>query len=397
MSTSLGVPVSCIIATLSSRISYGYPPPSATTGSADSAISVSFRGTTSSYFKLFISNLLLTIVTLGLYSPWARVRTRRHFMGHTYLGEHNIDFDANPLSILIARLIIVAVLLGLSLLAAIFDLTWHDFPLTYLALAVLLPVALVRGRAFVARHTIHRTVRFQFRREYFSSMMLFAGYGWAIVPLLYYGLRAEEIGSELAYAPQIFLFSWLAIILLPLLISMDHRIQIGQLQFGKLEFKYEGGWMRYYGAYIMALIWYMVYVIPLSTAAFFLTYLSLVGPLFMFALTIISGIIFLALLRARLTALFWDSIRMGEGGRVKSSFIWREYAHILMENYVLILLSLGLLYPWARVRAYRYVSEHLTLVFDPVTAQIMAADDDLSPLAGELTDLSDFDFDFGAV
>ena len=318
-------------------------------------------------------------------------------MGHTYLGEHNIDFDASPLSILVARLIIVAVLLGLSLLAVISDLTWNDFPLTYLALVVLLPVALVRGRAFVARHTIHRTVRFHFRREYFSSMMLFAGYGWAIVPLFYYGLRAEEAGSEFMYAPQIFLFSLLAMILFPLLISMDHRIQIGQLQFGKLEFKYEGGWMRYYGAYIMALIWYFVYAVPLSTAAFFLNYLSLAGPLFIFVLSIISGIIFLSLLRARLTALFWDSIRMGESGLVKSSLIWREYAHILMENYVLILFSLGLLYPWARVRTYRYISKHLTLVFDPATAQIMVADDDLSPLAGELTDLSDFDFDFGAV
>ena len=373
------------------------PPPSTTTDQVENTIPVSFHGTAGSYFKLFISNLLLTIVTLGVYSAWARVRTRRYFMGHTYLGEHNIDFDASPLSILVARLIIVAVLLGLSLLAVISDLTWHDFPLTYLALVVLLPVALVRGRAFVARHTIHRTVRFQFRREYFSSMMLFAGYGWAIVPLLYYGLRAEEVGSQLAYAPQIFLFSLLAIILFPLLISMDHRIQIGQLQFGKLEFKYEGGWMRYYGAYIMALIWWIVYVIPLNTVAFFLTYLSLESLLFMFVLSIISGIIFLALLRARLTALFWDSIRMGEGGLVKSSLIWREYAHILMENYVLILFSLGLLYPWARVRAYRYISKHLTLVFDPATAQIMAADEDISPLAGELTDLSDFDFDFGAV
>ena len=371
------------------------PPPSTTTDQVENTIPVSFRGTADSYFKLFISNLLLTIITLGIYSPWARVRTRRYFMGHTYLGEHNIDFDASPLSILVARLIIVAVLLGLSLLAVISDLTWHDFPLTYLALVVLLPVALVRGRAFVARHTIHRTVRFQFRREYFSSMMMFAGYGWAIVPLLYYELRAEEVGSELAYAPQIFLFSLLAMVLWPLLISMDHRIQIGQLQFGKLEFKYEGGWMRYYGAYIVALIWFFVYVIPLSTAAFFLTYLSFVWPLFV--LFIISGIIFLALLRARLTALFWDSIRMGEGGLVKSSLIWREYAHILMENYVLTLFSLGLLYPWARVRAYRYISKHITLAFDPATAQIMAADDDLSPLAGELTDLSDFDFDFGAV
>ena len=371
-----------------------------TTGRAAS-IPISFYGTAGSYFTLFISNLLLTIITLGFYSPWARVRTRRYFMGYTYLGEHNIDFDASPLSILVARIIIVT-LFGLFYIATAFEEFWLLTPIIFLVLVVLLPIALVRGRAFVARHTIHRTIRFQFRREYFSSILLFAGYGFAFLPGIYFEILAEEAGSGayLQYSPHIFVSTLLTIFLLPLLISLDHRIQIGQLQFGKLEFGYEGGWMRYYGVYIKAFLWFLLYVIVFAFASGILSFIfgiEVINEGVGLVIPILFALLLIALVRGGLTALFWDSIRIGTGGHVKSTLHWRKYGHVLAVNYALTVLSVGLLYPWARVRAYRYVAEHLTIVFDPSTAQIMAASEDISPLAGELTDVSGFDFDFGAV
>ena len=35
-----------------------------------------FTGTTGGFFPIWIVNLFLTIITLGLYSPWATVRRR---------------------------------------------------------------------------------------------------------------------------------------------------------------------------------------------------------------------------------------------------------------------------------------------------------------------------------
>lgn len=35
-----------------------------------------FSGSGGEYFRVWIVNLLLSIVTLGLYTPWARRRTR---------------------------------------------------------------------------------------------------------------------------------------------------------------------------------------------------------------------------------------------------------------------------------------------------------------------------------
>src|SRR5690349_16157554 len=67
-----------------------------------------FRATGAEYFRIWIVNLLLTIVTLGIYSAWAKVRRMRYFYGNTILDGHGFEYHAKPLQILKGRLIIVA-------------------------------------------------------------------------------------------------------------------------------------------------------------------------------------------------------------------------------------------------------------------------------------------------
>ncbi len=42
-----------------------------------------FHGNASEYFGIWIVNILLTIITLSLYAPWAKVRRLRYFYGNT--------------------------------------------------------------------------------------------------------------------------------------------------------------------------------------------------------------------------------------------------------------------------------------------------------------------------
>ncbi|OYZ81700.1 MAG: hypothetical protein B7Y03_12095 [Polaromonas sp. 24-62-144] len=44
---------------------------------------VSFTGSGGDYFRLWLSNLLLTLVTLGIYTPWARRRRIQYFFRNT--------------------------------------------------------------------------------------------------------------------------------------------------------------------------------------------------------------------------------------------------------------------------------------------------------------------------
>src|SRR5262245_12781205 len=73
-----------------------------------------FRGTGGSYFGIWIVNLLLTILTLGIYSAWAKVRRLQYFYRHTELAEATFDFHGKPLSILIGRLVALIMLLAYS-------------------------------------------------------------------------------------------------------------------------------------------------------------------------------------------------------------------------------------------------------------------------------------------
>lgn len=42
-----------------------------------------FTGTARQYFGIWIVNLLLTLLTLGVYAARAKVRTKRYFYGNT--------------------------------------------------------------------------------------------------------------------------------------------------------------------------------------------------------------------------------------------------------------------------------------------------------------------------
>ncbi|MGI9420607.1 MAG: DUF898 family protein, partial [Geminicoccaceae bacterium] len=65
-----------------------------------SGLPFAFTGRAGEYFGIWIVNLLLSIVTLGIYSAWAKVRTRRYFYGNTKLADSTFDYLASPVQIL---------------------------------------------------------------------------------------------------------------------------------------------------------------------------------------------------------------------------------------------------------------------------------------------------------
>src|SRR5262245_36210186 len=59
-----------------------------------------FRGEWREYFRIWIVNVALTVLTLGVYSAWAKVRTQRYFYGNTRVAGRAFDYQAQPLPIL---------------------------------------------------------------------------------------------------------------------------------------------------------------------------------------------------------------------------------------------------------------------------------------------------------
>src|SRR5690349_18799843 len=70
-----------------------------------------FTGSGGSYFGIWIVNLLLSIITLGIYSAWAKVRRLQYFYRHTELAGSGFDFHGSPTRILLGRIIALAMVI----------------------------------------------------------------------------------------------------------------------------------------------------------------------------------------------------------------------------------------------------------------------------------------------
>jgi uncharacterized membrane protein YjgN (DUF898 family) len=57
---------------------------------------IKFSGSGSEYFRIWIVNLLLSVLTLGLYLPFAKARRLRYFYANTWIDGQALSFHGDP-------------------------------------------------------------------------------------------------------------------------------------------------------------------------------------------------------------------------------------------------------------------------------------------------------------
>lgn len=119
-----------------------------------------FHGKAGEYFRIWIVNVVLTVLTLGIYAAWAKVRTRRYFYGNTLLDGKPFDFTGNPVSILKGNLIFGGLFILYTVCGAMFP---PAAILVLLVIMALMPWLIQKALRFRAHNTVHRNVRFSFR------------------------------------------------------------------------------------------------------------------------------------------------------------------------------------------------------------------------------------------
>ena len=123
-------------------------------------VPIVFTGKKAEFFKIWLVNALLSIITLGIYSAWAKVRNTQYLYGHTQIDGHRLSFLAKPMQILIGR-IIAAVVFALYVLISGF------VPLISTVLLLLAsPWLMNQAIRFSMRNTAYRNVRFGFHGTY---------------------------------------------------------------------------------------------------------------------------------------------------------------------------------------------------------------------------------------
>lgn len=349
-----------------------------------------FYGTGTEYFKIWIVNLLLTIITLGIYSPWAKVRRLRYFYGNTELNDEPFDFTANPKRILLGRLIALGVYAVISVLGQFSPMVAAAGGLLLMAL---FPWLVRSSLRFRARNSQYKNVRFAFVGSLLAAYVLFGLVVFAnllITGVGYVAVNAQMVGT----GAFIFLIGFA--LLSPFAWRLFKSYQFDNTQFGEMAFEWHASMLDVYeavlipiGIVILASIGGVVMIglgaVIGSDFGVGVAVLAVIGMYLMMLLIV-------PLTQACLHKVVWGNLTIGESEFVLNEFSIFRFAFIQFTNFLLIGLTLGLFTPWAAVRLHRYKTETLSLVsyenFDEIITPQMVEE---SALGEEIADVFDID------
>ncbi|MGL5004952.1 MAG: DUF898 family protein, partial [Casimicrobium sp.] len=105
-----------------------------------------FTGDTWEYFRLWTATQALIFVTLGIYSPWAKVRRLRYLARHYRLDGASFEYRANPLAILKGKLLVFGALAIGAMLSF-----WNPYVIAPLILLAFAPLPWLMTRSFAFR------------------------------------------------------------------------------------------------------------------------------------------------------------------------------------------------------------------------------------------------------
>jgi uncharacterized membrane protein YjgN (DUF898 family) len=322
--------------------------------------SFSFTGSASEYFRVWIVNLFLSIITLGIYSPWAKVRKKRYLYGNTWVGGANFDYHGDPIAILKGRIIAVTALVG-------YNLASHYLPklgtAVVLVLLVAAPWLIVRSMQFNAVNSSYRNLRFRFSGTYREGLL-------AIAPLLLSPLIALILPSVDPSNPAptgwmlatVLLPSVPFILFYPYVVGALKRFQVGNAAYGSQALSIELRIGSLYGIYILTSLIFIGLLFAIGTTMVFFFMLS---PAYGWVTLTIGYVAVIAITfgysSSRVTNLTFNSSRLGDSVRFVSKLSAIKLGYIYLMNVLAIVFSVGLAVPWAVVRVAKYRAESLRI------------------------------------
>lgn len=344
-----------------------------------------FTGDSLEYFRIWIVNIFLTIITLGIYSAWAKVRTLRYFYGNTRLDNNSFSYLAEPLQILKGRLIAVTVLF-------VYYFTWEIYPQAgfwFLALGVLLlPAIMVMALSFNMHNSAYRGIRFAFRKDFRKIYSMFLAPILILLALTWlgYSLSAEFIltpemqeNGQLKQEDLLPLCFMLSVFpVLPYLVFLRTRFLIDQTRYGKSQARFAAGAWEFYKIYLLACLLFAAIVIALGIGFLILGFIlgviiavtvgnnaeeviNKLAWLIMtipFAIAVYGSWFFISgYMRAAQTNMTFNNAYFGQD-TFHSKLKAMPVSWLYISNTVAIIGSAGLLIPWAKIRMARYVADN---------------------------------------
>jgi uncharacterized membrane protein YjgN (DUF898 family) len=350
-------------------------PPSAPRSAQETTIEpFRFTGSGGEYFRIWIVNLLLSVITLGIYSAWAKVRRMRYFYGNTHFAGDVFEYHGQPRQILKGRLIAFGLFMIYFIVSSLSQAASFALALLFF---FFVPWFAVKALTFRARMTSYRNIRFNFEQDHAGAAKVFIGFAMLI------GLTLGLFYPYFAYA--------------------RYRFAFNNTSYGQTRLNFFAGPGVFYWIYFRAVLLYIVATVigvyllrawsgigieELNDPRKFATVVPKILIVFLPLLLFVGAFLNKCLQNASLGNVQIDR------HRVLSRLETGQLFWLYISNTVLIVATLGLFIPWAHVRMARYRYECLAVEVQGSLDDFIAGETATAGAAGdEISDM--FDVDLG--
>ena len=326
-------------------------------------VPVHFSGKKMEYLKLWLVNLLLSIITLGIYSAWAKVRNTQYLYGHTQIDGHRFSFLAKPLQILIGRILAVVIFAVYAVISGLNPLLSLLCTLLLLAATPWLINASLR---FSMRNTSYRNVRFSFKGSYGGAFVTFL-----LLPIL---------GAITA---------WLA---MPWVLKKMHQYLYRNIRYGGRPVQLSTSTSYYYKASLIALI---IAAVILGAGYLFIEASNLIYQLqngrwslpalmpmflafYLITFNLVAGL-FYALMFNHLT----NAMKIDQIASLRARLSIPAYCWLNLSNSLLLIFTIGLAFPITQIRKNALLANATEVTLQPGIEQLINTEKDDGKAFGE--------------
>lgn len=389
-----------------------------------------FEGKGSEYFKIWIVNILLIIITFGIYYPWAKVRTQRYFHANTVLANRNFEYHATGKQLFISYLIAMVLLIIYIVIQQISPI---GAGIVLLMLFAAYPWIIWRSLKFRMRMTSFSNVRFSFdgalKSAYFNFMLLpfllilsiyIIPIALAVVLPTMSADPSSSVGPIMALG---IIFSLaMAFYIVAVMQQRNNTYIISGCRYGQGQFDTQLESREFakilaktigLSIFLTVLVIVIVAVLtgltiglrggqeiiqqlndPATMGLIISQLLIVIGPLYL--LLIVSGVFIAAYFRARIRAYVFANAYLDENIMFYSTLGARRLTWVIVSNFFIIVLTAGLATPWAQVRMSRTIIENTQVdTNDSIDSYISQQQEQQSALGEQLGDAFDVDVAVG--
>jgi uncharacterized membrane protein YjgN (DUF898 family) len=370
-----------------------------------------FVGNAGEFFRIWIVNMLLSLLTLGIWSAWATVRNRRYLYGNSEFAGNRLDFHGNPWAILRGRILAVVLFLGY----AVGGDFYYAIPVAAVFLLIMLfPWMLTSALRFRLSNTSWRNLRFDFsatsktayRQLGLPLFLILLTLGWYLL-LKQFADENQTLQESFQRDGFAILLLWLAsFLLVPLAIHRIRNLTINNVRYGKHSFLAEIRLTRFMGLYARAILVlfaaflvtiFVVFVIVKLSGGLAVMFGEAVqgtrigAMIFIYVLSVFAYLMPLAVWNVTTTNYVFSATRFENLQFEMNMSVW-AYWWIMSTNALIAVVSFGLAIPWTKIRMLKYklsclyVKGELQVYEGSNTGKQTAAGDEIGDA---------FDIDFG--